>query len=220
MIIKILVAISLTLVSLIYFHEIEYFALGLGISWTLAKILPYLILILDGVVFFMLFKKQNFKPLITVLVRILILIMPFTIGFIINPIYKEDFSASGTKINNITSSDEFRLNGLNVVTIPDCPYCMASIQDLKILKKRIPNLKIEFIVCSSNKKALENYRKEINGLFKIRLAKKPEDLASIAEFKFPTFIIVKKNKPTYKWSNNEFGVCSKDELESVISQTN
>ena len=67
-----------------------------------------------------------------------------------------------------------------MITIPNCPYCLESIQKLKVLKERNPLMKMEFIVCSDKKSDLTNYKIESKNKFKI--------------------------KPQILWSNSPFGV--------------
>ena len=63
---------------------------------------------------------------------------------------------------------------------------------------------------------IKNYTKEINGLFQIRLAKNPQELAKTAGFRFPMFFKVEQNKATYKWSNDQFGVRATDDVEDAL----
>ena len=69
-----------------------------------------------------------------------------------HPIYQGDFSLTGKKIDQQLAYDDFSKNiKLAVITIPNCPYCLESIQKLKVLKERNPLMKMEFIVYSDKK---------------------------------------------------------------------
>jgi hypothetical protein len=151
------------------------------------------------------------------IIGFIILILPFLIGFVLNPIYEGDFSKQGASIKTNLSSTDFKNDGLMVVTIPDCPFCFGAIEKLKIIKRRNPKLKIDFVVCSKNKQYIKNYIQEINGEFSIRLANNPEDLAKTSGFKFPTFFKVENKKPTYMWSNDQFGVRAIDDFEGSVN---
>lgn len=211
---KLILLTVFTLLFITFFKRIELISLNLGLSWTFSKILPYFILGLSGMLLFTQFIKINFNKFLKFIIGSIILLLPFLIGFILNPIYEGDFSKQGASIKTNFSPKDFKNNGLMVVTIPDCPFCFGAIEKLKILKRRNPQLKIEFVVCSTNKQTIQNYIKEINGEFSIRLANNPEKLAKTAGFKFPAFIKVQNKKPIYKWSNDEFGVRAIDDFES------
>lgn len=210
---KLITLTLITAVTIVFFNDLELMALNSGISWTISKLLPYIFLGILGLAYFMLLNKLTYKPILKQSIRSISLVLPFAIGFLLHPIYDGDFSKIGSTIHKNSSKKEFTQNGLAVVTIPDCPYCFGAIQKLKLLKKRNPKLHIEFIVCTSKKEYIENYIKEINGLFQIRLAKNPQELAKTAEFRFPMFFKVEQNKATYKWSNDQFGVRATDDLE-------
>ena len=186
----------ITAVTIVFFNDIELVAINSGISWTISKLLPYIFQGILGIAFFMLLNKLTYKPIIKQIIRSISLVLPFALGFLLHPIYDGDFSKIGSTIHKNSSKNEFTQNGLAVVTIPDCPYCFGAIQKLKLLKKRNPKLHIEFIVCTSKKEYIENYTKEINGLFQIRLAKNPQELAKTAGFRFPMFFKVEQNEAT------------------------
>lgn len=206
----------LALILILLFKKIELISLSIGLSWTVSKLLPYFCLISIGFILFFQIKKLNLKTSQKIVFCTLVLILPFTIGFSLNPIYEGDFSKQGNTVKTVYSPTDFKNDGLTVVTIPDCPFCFGAIEKLKIIKRRNPKLQIDFVVCSTNKQYIKNYIKEINGEFSIRLANNPDELAKTSGFKFPTFFKVEKKKPTYKWSNDQFGVRAIDDLESNI----
>ena len=214
---KLILLTFFTLLFITFFKKIELISLNIGLSWTFSKILPYFILGICGVLLFIQFIKMNFNKFLKFISGLIILILPFLIGFVLNPIYEGDFSKQGASIKSNFSSTDFKDDGLLVVTIPDCPFCFGAIEKLKIIKRRNPKLKIDFVVCSTNKQYIKNYIKEINGEFSIRLADNPEELAKTSGFKFPTFFKVENKKPTYMWSNDQFGVRAIDEFESSIN---
>ena len=211
---KLILLTVFTLLFITFFKRIELISLNFGLSWTFSKILPYFILGICGVLLFIQFINFNFNKFLKFISGFILLILPFLIGFALNPIYEGDFSKQGASIKSNFSSTDFKNDGLMVVTIPDCPFCFGAIEKLKIIKKRNPKLNIDFVVCSTNKQYIKNYIKEINGEFSIRLANNPEELAKTSGFKFPTFFKVEKKKPTYMWSNDQFGVRAIDDFES------
>lgn len=210
-----LVVVSLTIFQ---FRELEEYLNNTAVSWSFAKIAPYLTLIIGGILIALFFRK-NVELKSNVLKQILfwlILITPVAIGFNFNPIYEGDFSKNGRVIEKEIIHDDFLSTDLVVITIPGCEYCHGSIPSLKLLKKRNPNLRIRMIVCSSDPKELKPYKKEVGHSFDLQLASNPDSLAAVANFAFPSFVMVKNNLPSEIWSNDQFGVRAKDVLEKYF----
>ncbi len=171
-------------------------------------------MILGGVFLFWIFSRLKGKIRI---IRFFIWIVPFLIYFILNPIYQGDFSNEFRTIQTKSLPINALKNELIVISIPGCPFCFGSIESLKILKKRNPSLKINFIVCSSDSLSTLEYSKESGESFPINYSNTPEKWAKIANGKFPTFLFVGKEQSKV-WNNDGFGVRAKDEIESVISR--
>lgn len=211
---KIIFTPIVTLIVLFTFKDIEELSLE-SLSWTFSKLLPYILLFLCGICFVIDIARFNFKRKATkILVQLLLFITPFGIGFGLHPIYEGDFSKEGQETIVNSSPSDFQHNGLTVVTIPDCPFCFEAIEKLKKIKKRNPSIIIDYVVCVKNKDYVKNYIQEIDGAFSVRTSAHPDSLAKVANFRFPAFIYVKNLKPTYLWSNDQFGVRAIDELES------
>lgn len=181
------------------------------LSWTILKTLPYLASLLGGVFLFWLFSK--FKSKLRIL-RFFIWIIPFGIYFALNPIYQGDFSNDFRTISNENLPQKTQVNQLLVITIPGCPYCHGSIENLKKLKKRNPSLNIRFIVCDSDTNSNKEYKQEIQNDFTVESTKFGEKWAQLTEGRFPSFIFTNKSNQTKLWSNDGFGVRAKDEIES------
>ncbi len=92
---------------------------------------------------------------------------------------------------------------------------MASIQTIKEIKKREPNLNVKYILCSTDSSSLELYKQEIRGDFPINIASKSEVLAKVTQGKFPSFLL-RSTSSTRIWSNDSFGALAKDEVESLF----
>ncbi len=201
-------------------YSFKSFELGLlnnGFSWTMSKLFPYLALAIGGILLAYSFAK-GFKiraKIVKVIVVIILIAAPFGVGFMLHPIFDGDFSSEGTEVAASTVKVDEKYD-LVIVTIPGCPYCLASIEQLKMIKERHPEAKLLFSVCSSNKKDLEVYKLLIAGKFDIELAEDIEASVKLAEGHFPTFVQVKKGIPVYKWSNDQFGVGAKDKFEGEV----
>jgi thioredoxin-related protein len=206
------------------FTSIEQWVINSNFSWTSAKIAPYLLLVIFGVLiarwlskFFIYKIISNRIKFLRPIVFVVITAIPFVIGFVLNPIYEGDFSKQGTEIQNQESINDFRKVDLAVITIPGCPYCYHSISKLKQLKARNPEMRIKFIVCTSNNEDLKDYIAEGGKEIVVTKTKNTENLSKMTEGKFPTFVMVKNNKAIYSWSNDQFGCLALDQLESEFS---
>jgi hypothetical protein len=183
----------------------------------MSKLLPYITLAIEGILLAYSFAK-GFKiksRAAKVLVLLILFATPFTTGFILHPIYQGDFSSEGTEVTATKVKADEKYD-LLIVTIPDCPYCLESIFRLKLIKKRNPEVKMLFSVCSENAQKLSLYKELIAGDFDIALAKDIEASVNLAEGHFPTFVRLKKGVPTYKWSNDQFGAGAIDQFEGEI----
>ena len=215
--IKLFSIVILTIISILFFGKIELLLINTGFSWTFSKIFPYVLLILFGIILCIESRKGIVRKWVKNSIGTLSFIVPFGLGFSVNPIYEGDFSKQGTSIVKNASPADFKKDGLMVITIPNCPFCFGSIQKLKLIKRRQPALEIDFVVCANNKEYLQKYKKEINGSFPIRIADNADSLVFTANFRFPAFVLVKNKKPNYVWSNDQFGVRAIDEMENTVA---
>ncbi len=209
---------------LYFFSSIEQWVINSNFSWTSAKVAPYLLLLIFGVLIarwfskFLIFKIiSNRLKFLRPIVFVVITAIPFIIGFVLNPIYEGDFSKQGTEIQNPETISDFRKADLAVITIPGCPYCYHSISKLKQLKARNPEMRIKFIVCTSSNDDLRDYIAEGGEDIVVSKTKNIEILSKMAQGKFPTFVMIKNNKAAYSWSNDQFGCLALDQLETDLS---
>ena len=205
------------LLSTIFFTSIEEIALKTGMPWTLSKALPYLLLILTGILTSIWFarylhiKNNGVKAALLLIV----LVLPFGTGFILHPIYEGDFSKNGQALNPGSSLEDFKNTDLAVIAIPGCPYCHGSIDDLKKLKERNPSLRVKFIVLSSDPEDLTPYHIQTGDTIEVVNSSQLDSLGKIASYSFPSFVQIRNNKAILKWSNDQFGVRAKDLLEAA-----
>jgi hypothetical protein len=216
---KILFSLALIIcgITLFTFKSFELNLLINGFSWTMSKLLPYLTLVIGGILLAYSFSK-GFKVksrIAKFLIGLVLFAAPFAIGFALHPIYEGDFSSEGTEIKESTVKVDEKYD-LLIVTIPDCPFCLESITRLKLIKKRNPNIHMLFSVCTRDKQKISLYKELIAGDFDIELAKDIEASVKLAEGHFPTFVQLKKGLPVYKWSNDQFGAGALDKLEAEI----
>lgn len=204
-------------VTLYTFKSFELSLLNNGFSWTMSKLLPYLTLAIGGILLSYSFAK-GFKiksKLVKILAVLVLFAAPFSVGFVLHPIFEGDFSSEGTEIKETTVKADEKYD-LMIITIPDCPYCLESIFRLKLIKQRNPSVKMLFSVCTTDEQKLSLYKELIAGDFDVAMAKDLEASVQLAEGHFPTFVKLKKGLPVYKWSNDQFGAGAIDEFESEI----
>jgi hypothetical protein len=185
-------------------------------SWTLEKALPYLILIVLGVVLYILIRKllKRSRKALRIL-AILVIPLPFFIYFVFSPIYEGDFSNNYRSEKGVFS--ELNSGRLTVLTIPGCPYCYESIEDLKRIKERTGVDTIDFFVVTTNTENLDWYREEAKGQLNIQMLSPESELVTLAMGTFPTFLFAESDNVSV-WDNSGFGVRAKDWIEDRIEK--
>lgn len=185
-------------------------------SWTLEKALPYLILIAIGVILYVFIRrllKRRRKALR--ILSILVIPLPFFIYFVFSPIYEGDFSNNYRLEKGVFS--ELNSGRLTVLTIPGCPYCYESIEDLKRIKERTGVDTIDFFVVTTQSENLDWYREEAKGQLNIQKLSPESELVALAMGTFPTFLFAEDDNVSV-WDNSGFGVRAKDWIEDKIKK--
>lgn len=216
--IRLLIYVVIVALTIFQFQGLEKSLNDSVVSWSFAKVAPYLTLLLGGFLIAS-WMRKNVVLKSKLFNRLLfwgIAIIPFGVGFGFNPIYQGDFAKNGRVIERVIPHADFINVDLLVITIPGCDYCYGSIPSLKLMKQRNPNMRIKMVVCSSYPKELKPYKKEIGSDFELQLASNPDSLAVIAGYAFPSFVMVKNNLPSQVWSNDQFGVRAKDVVEKYF----
>jgi thioredoxin-related protein len=195
----------------------ETFLLNNNASYVLAKLVPYLLMIVIG--FFIAWKwtrRYKWTLLKGWSVALLLLAAPFAIYFGVNPIYEGDFSNKELKIKVLNSHTTSLNNGLLVLAKPGCPYCFEAIKDLKLLKKRNPKMKIHFLVVNGQKADLLFYQSEAGKSIEVKSYNNLALFANEVGAAFPTFLVVNNKVATQYWLNNDFGAPAKDMVEALL----
>lgn len=193
-------------------NTFETFLLDIGFSWTWAKLFPYLLFPLLGLVVWLLFRRRMKRRWVRLVFLVLLIGLPFALYFILNPIYEGDFS---NQAEEVAVLPELKADGprLVVITIPGCPFCMESIGRMKAFKARNPNVRIEYRVCSSDPKDVTAYKNAAGQTFPVMLARDGNEMAAIAGEAFPAFVLT-DGTTAKRWTNDEFGVVALDEVDS------
>ena len=194
----------------------EHFFLEIGLSWTLSKIIPYTLALILGLVIFYIVRKKSRKKVIRNL-SFAIIPIPIVIYFLVNPIYEGDFANSFKAVQKTEKYKELEVGHLTIITIPGCPYCEESLDNLIIMSERIEsNVKLDFIVCSDDSSTMNYYKEKSGEKINISLAQDPNALSVLAEGSFPCFAFLMKSGEIRLWSNDGFGVRAKDWIESRL----
>lgn len=194
----------------------ERFFLDIGFSWTLSKSLPFILMLVLGVLLFYIIRRKVSKRWIKISSFALIP-LPIIIYFLLNPIYEGDFSNNYSIEQKTEDYKELKSGHLAIITIPNCPYCYEALDNLKVIKGRIgSNAKLDFIVCSTDTSSLDWYKEESSNQVNFSLAKNPEALMKLAGGTFPCFAFVSNSGEIRLWSNDGFGVMAKDWVEDKL----
>jgi hypothetical protein len=193
----------------------ENFLLSIGLSFTLSKLISYLLFVVIGIlVAFLFFKKSKNRRISKVpklIISLVLFVAPFLIYFAIHPIYVGDFSNNSYLIES--KVDFPKKKQLTIVALANCPYCIQSIEVSKLLKEKNPGIRIEYWVLSSNPVHQLKYKKLLGNAAQVKLkARFSDELAVIAKGSFPTFVLSDNNKGIKAWNNDSFGVMAMDEV--------
>lgn len=196
-------------------NAIEIFLLDSGLSWTISKLLPYLLMVLTGLMFVIFSQRflTSSKLIARILIKLSFLIIPFVVYFVYFPIYEGDFSNNSLLIEKGDAEQELQGHKLVVLSIPNCPYCYSSIDKMIKLKERVPSIEIEYIVCHSNSETMKWYQEKAGDALNVKIADSIKAMMDLASHSFPTFVLVKNDKMLRTWSNDNFGVFAMDEVE-------
>ena len=198
---------------------VENMFLGMGFSWTMSKALPYILAVVLGLILIYFFRKQFKKKLLLKWAfRITLLVIPFAGYFMYSPIYEGDFSNNSSVVEHSDATAELTGKKLVVLSIPNCPFCYESIDRIIKLKERVPNAEIEYVVSSlaEDSSQLEWYQEKGGTDITVRFADSSIAMSTLADGRFPTFILVDGKKPLKKWTNDSFGVLAMDDVELLL----
>ncbi len=186
-------------------------------SWTVSKAIPYTACVLLGLLFIVLTRKWKTQmKWVSITVKSLLFITPFTLYFAFYPIYVGDFSNNGVK--TATNLEFPESKSVTVIVLPNCPYCYQSLSLMMKLKKRNPTISISYWVATSDtipeKTAiLRVMPKE----FKAIQQHETKAISELTKGTFPCFVISNNKKAVKIWNNNQFGVRALDEIESFFN---
>jgi hypothetical protein len=193
----------------------EEFFNYLGMSFLLSKLIPYLLSIILGICMAgFLLKQISTSKIIRNVIIILITVFPFGLYFTINPIYEGDFSNDGNEIKKDLKLPKNK--DLLIIALADCPYCIQSQETIKLIHKKNPKIKAEYIIMNGTKQDSIRYAEMLKGFATCRTQKNNVVLMQTIHGSFPSYIFVQKGKFKKVWNNDNFGVLAWDELVSSL----
>ena len=199
-------------------NSIEVFFLTNNFSWVAAKLGPYVYFLILGLLFGLLVVwKLKFKGHVRVLFLISLPLVMFSLYFSFYPIFKGDFSNENKLFKRNESMIELKENRLIVLSLPGCPYCLESMERMRIVKQRHPNITIEYKVCHGDSASLIWFEKYGKKDFDYSIASNAEMTSKLAQGLYPTYVLSRKSY-LIVWSVEQFGMSAIDEVEESFSK--
>jgi hypothetical protein len=199
-------------------NPFEVYFLSNGFSWVSARLFPYFSCVLLGVLLaYLLVKIFRFKGHVKLLYIISIPLVFLSVYFAIYPIYQGDFSHASQKFKRNAQMKELKTNRLVILSLPGCPYCLESMERMRIVKQRHPNITIEYKVCHGDSASLLWFKKYGKNDFDYSIASNVEMTSKLAQGLYPCYVL--PNKSFLKvWSVEQFGMSAIDEVEESLSK--
>lgn len=215
---RLIIAVILFVGFVILHKGIQNNALDLGFSWTLSSVSPYVLQFITAIllayqVALILNKKNKLLRRIVLIGGVIILC---GVAFAVNSIYEGDFSNDYEKVEFSNTDEKILDEGLTMIALPGCPYCIGKIPLLNKLKTREKNLPIQVVIIKEDSLTKEYYQEELNENISVQFTSHVEDLAKAAEGRFPSFFHTKKNGEVIVWTRTGFGTRAFDWLENSV----
>jgi hypothetical protein len=215
---------ALGLITAVFHGFVFNVALSIGLSWTFAYVLPWIIVVLTSFAaaygVYTSFKNRSkiWLPIV------LFAVNPAT-HFVFNPVYEGDFKKNGREVNlkeNLILSDVLRhkadFEGLVCVASPSCPYCIEAV------KMKIRHLyqrgKIDILVFLGfgNDDIVKQFRVDTDAHeLPIIINSNPALGIDIEESVIPVFIYIREQKIIHIWRNDQLGFPALDWIENRLA---
>lgn len=192
--------------------------LDLGASWTFSSITPYVLefvtaILLAYQVALILNKKNKLLRRIVLVGGVILL---SGVAFALNPIFEGDFSNSYEKVEFSNSDEKVLDEGLTMLALPGCPYCIGRIPLLNRLKTREKKLPIQVVIIKEDSLTKAYYTEELNDDISVRFTSHVDELAKAAKGRFPSFFYTDKNGEVRVWTRTGLGTRAFDWLENSV----
>jgi glutaredoxin len=206
-------------------NTLEIFFSSLGLSWTLSKLLPYILFLIIGFSFSVIFyKKLKLLKLLKLIISLAIFVLPFLVYFVYSPIYQGDFSNSGYIVSSENRFPDKKQ--LTVYVLSNCPYCIQATTTLKNMVFHNKRIHLEIKVIGNHINDKIKYQRLINQMGDVSLYKKGDSLVrepikamlKLTKGEFPTYVISENGQAVKAWHNDRFGVRAMDEIDEFFGQ--
>jgi hypothetical protein len=199
-------------------NSIEVFFLSNNFSWVAAKLGPYVYFLVLGLLFSLLvIWKFKFKGHVRILFLISLPLVTLSLYFSFYPIFQGDFSNEKVVFPRNASMIELKENRLIVLSLPGCPYCLESMERMRIVKQRHPEITIEYKVCHGDSSAIRWFQNKGKNDFEYSLASDVKMTSKLAAGLYPTYVLTNTYSLTV-WSVEQFGMTAIDEVEEVLTK--
>ena len=194
---------------------VESLLLSTGMSWQMTKFLPIILLFLLSVVVFYFLWKKTREIKLKLVFFIITGLLPCSIYFALYPIYQSDIKNEYRVAQNEFDSLKTK-NRFEIVSLPNCPYCISSINLINQFKKRNPNLSIEYKIVSLGAKEGKLEKELRKAGLKYSMIRSDKTLRDLVKGSYPTYLFYYKGNIQI-WNNNSFGTKALDFIESQLN---
>ena len=191
----------------------EDFLLNLGLTWTLAKFIPYFVCLIFGVILFRLLMRFTMKKWLKLLVLPIALGLPFGMYSFFYPIYQPDLLNTAYFPKILPEGLPSKIT-LGVVVLPGCPYCAQTTAVMNRLAEQNKKLSIVYYFVSEDPESVEIFRKKLNTGIAIKSGIDATRWMLAAEGVFPSYLLFDQKQLKRAWHNTTFGVRALDELRA------
>ncbi len=213
------ISLALAALTIVFFKNLQLALMEGGVSWTLSFTFPYFLLAAFGLLLGLIFRHDlaRFSRVLRFVILLVLIVLPFGIGFALHPIYEGDYTAKGTALTKQNLLANAKDADFVVLTIPNCPFCRESTEKISRLQRRNPTMRIKYVVCANDPAATKELRGLLDKRIRIELASSLSEALMLSGGKFPTFLRTEKGKAVEKWNNKELGMPALDRIESSLN---
>ena len=195
-------------------NSFEELFFSLGASWQNSVILPFVFLLFVGFVTGFLFWRKVKLVYVRWFLLLLFSILPAGLYFAFYPIYHSDINNDFRMVQMDSASVKSK-STLEIIVLPNCPFCLQSIEMIVALKKRNPKLLIVYKILSKKGMGGDIEPQLKKNQIDYDFIKNNSELRKITKGSFPTFVFYRKGISEAKsWDNNAFGTMALDYIES------
>lgn len=199
----------------------------LQLSWMQSYLLPRLLVVLLAIAsIFAVLPVLNLPKIMKSLVGILILGAAIGSYLSVNLPYVNDWVRVGTALNQHVQASEIgnqlkphdqESDGLFMLALPSCPYCVEQFETLERLAVRNPDLIIAVFVAGADSVSVNEFKNHV-GKSQIPMypISNPNEISELSEGRFPTFLYYRNGSVVYRWSNQQFGYPALDWVEAGL----